>query len=351
MKKILLLVVFLLSAVASYIFWICTKSNTAFNTPTKAFILKTNNVGKDSILKELKNRYLVKDLQLFERVANAAGLWQNLHAGRYEFTHGMGTWAMVQMLKTGKETPVKLTIGRLRTKEELAGLIHKSYAVDSTQVMQFLNSPDSVMGFKVDTANVFTLIQPGVYSFYWNTPFKIMLEDFAERTTDFWNQSRQEKAVALGLTQQQAIILASIVEEETNKDSDRSLIASVYINRLAKNMRLEACPTIKYALKNFELNRIYEKYTLYPSPYNTYRNIGLPPGPICIPQAKVVDIVLNAPTTSYLFFVAKADFSGYHHFSDNYAEHARYAAAYQKALDVYMAKKQTNEKAGQTRLE
>jgi UPF0755 protein len=144
-----------------------------------------------------------------------------------------------------------------------------------------------------------------------------------------------------GLTTQEVYILASIVEEETNYASDQSLIASVYINRLRKKMPLQACPTIKYALKDFSLSRIYEKYLTIPSPYNTYQQSGLPPGPICTPQPATIDRVLHAPTTDYLFFVAKSDFSGYHHFSNSYAEHQRYAVAYQRALDTYQEKQKT----------
>jgi UPF0755 protein len=109
-------------------------------------------------------------------------------------------------------------------------------------------------------------------------------------------------------------------------------------------MPLQACPTIKYALKDFSLTRIYEKYLTFPSPYNTYQRTGLPPGPICTPQPATIDRVLHAPATEYLFFVAKSDFSGYHHFSNSYAEHQRYAVAYQRALDAYQQKSKKQNK-------
>jgi UPF0755 protein len=121
--------------------------------------------------------------------------------------------------------------------------------------------------------------------------------------------------------------------------SDKYKIASVYINRLAKEMPLQACPTIKFAMKDITITRIYEKYLSNPSPYNTYRKKGLPPGPICTPLPATIDIILNAPNTNFLYFVAKSDFSGMHHFSPTYEEHNRYAIEYQKALDIYMAKK------------
>jgi UPF0755 protein len=156
----------------------------------------------------------------------------------------------------------------------------------------------------------------------------------------FWsNNQRLEKAKALGLSKNEVYTLASIVEEETNKDADKTIIASVYQNRLKINMPLQACPTIKYAMQDFTITRIYDKYLTNPSPYNTYKNKGLPPGPIGTPSPKTIDLVLDAPHTDYIYFVAKADFSGYHHFSSNYAEHMKFAKEYQLKLDEYQAKK------------
>ncbi|HTB26799.1 MAG TPA: endolytic transglycosylase MltG, partial [Puia sp.] len=131
-------------------------------------------------------------------------------------------------------------------------------------------------------------------------------------------------------------ILASIVEEETTRKDDKPKIASVYLNRLASGMRLSADPTVKFALRRFDLKRVYEKYLLIESPYNTYLNAGLPPGPICTPSIESMDAVLNAPQTNYYYFVAKPDFSGYSNFAETYTEHIKNAKEYQKALDEQM---------------
>jgi UPF0755 protein len=144
----------------------------------------------------------------------------------------------------------------------------------------------------------------------------------------------------LNLTPAQVYTLASIVEEETNKNDEKGNIASVYMNRLNTGMKLSADPTIKFAMKNFSLKRIYDNYLKTPSPYNTYMNAGLPPGPICTPQAVTIDAVLNAPRTDYLFFVARSDFSGYHQFTSNFADHQKYAKLYQQALDTLIIHKQ-----------
>ena len=169
---------------------------------------------------------------------------------------------------------------------------------------------------------------------------KKILSRLKDEQQKFWNKNdRAQKAASLNLTQNQVYTLASIVEEETNKNDEKGNVASVYMNRLNKGMPLAADPTIKFALKDFALKRIYYGQLAMPSPYNTYRNKGLPPGPICTPSALTLDAVLNAPRTDYLFFVARSDFSGYHQFTSNFAEHDKYAKLYQQALNGEMAKR------------
>ena len=141
------------------------------------------------------------------------------------------------------------------------------------------------------------------------------------------------KAKALNLTPEQVYTMASIVEEETNAAEDKGKIASVYMNRMETGMKLQADPTVKFAMKDFDLKRIMQKHLTYPSPFNTYQNPGLPPGPICTPSIKTIDAVLNAPQTNYIYFVAKPDFNGYSNFASSYDEHMVFAKAYQQALD------------------
>jgi UPF0755 protein len=159
----------------------------------------------------------------------------------------------------------------------------------------------------------------------------------------FWNDERKAKAQRLNLTPEQVYTLASIVEEETNKNEDKGKIASVYINRLRKGMKLAADPTVKFAMRNFELKRIYHKHLAFSSPYNTYLNAGLPPGPICTPSIKTIDAVLNSPRTDYLFFVARSDFSGYSDFASTYQQHQVFAKAYQQALDSLVSSRQKDQ--------
>ena len=182
-------------------------------------------------------------------------------------------------------------------------------------------------------------VMPSSYNILWNAPFHTIFKTLYDEKQKFWTEDRKKKAAGLGLTAAQVYTLASIVDEETTKEEDKGKIASVYLNRLNSGMKLGADPTIKFALKNFDLRRIYEKYLFVQSPYNTYINKGLPPGPICTATEKTIDAVLNAPATNYLYFVAKPEFDGYSNFAATYEEHLRYAKAYQQALDTLMRRK------------
>lgn len=337
--RILLLIT--LAIVAGY--WLLFSPATNFSAKTQAFYITDSTTDKVSVLAEMEKMSIVKSTAVFSLVASPLGIWEKIRPGKYEVKKGQNLIEIARMLKNGRQAEVKLVINKVRTPEELAKLISKNFMADSSQIMQFITSNDSLKPFGVDTSHLFTLIIPDTYAFYWNASLQKILHKIADTQKQFWQRNnRLEKASAIGLNPEEVYTLASIVEEETNYDSDKLKIASVYLNRLHRGMPLQACPTIKYAMKDFTLTRIYEKYLVNPSPYNTYRYKGLPPGPICTPSPKTIDLILDAPKTGYLYFVAKSDFSGYHHFSDNYGEHNRYAKEYQKALDEYMVRKQQN---------
>jgi UPF0755 protein len=175
---------------------------------------------------------------------------------------------------------------------------------------------------------------PNTFEFYWNTSADKAFRKIEQGFARFWTDTRKSAAKARSLTPQQATILASIVEEESNKHDEQPNIASVYLNRMKKGMKLQADPTAKYAAGDFALRRITSAQTSIASPYNTYYVAGLPPGPICTPSPKTIDAVLAAPETDYLYFCAKEDFSGYHRFAASYADHMKNAALYQQALNA-----------------
>jgi UPF0755 protein len=224
-------------------------------------------------------------------------------------------------------------ITKLRTPEDLAKKIGAMFECDSSQMIGFMKNPDSLRSFGVDSNTVMAVVMPYTYSIRWNTTPKKLFQNFIIAFKNFWTDERKQKADSIHLTPVQVSTLASIIEEETNNKNDKPVIASVYLNRLAIGMPLQADPTIKYAMKDFKLKRIYHAFLNVASPYNTYSNKGLPPGPICTPSIETIDAVLNAPKTSYLYFVASSNFDGSSVFSSTLSQHLKNAKAYQQALD------------------
>jgi UPF0755 protein len=303
------------------------------------FYIKTG-ATYQNVKDSLANKDILKSTGLFDRVAKYLHYDKSVKPGKYKIASGMSLVNLIRMLRSGNQSPVNLVIIKLRTKEDFAKKIGENFESDSNTVINFLSNSDSISKYHLDTNTVLTAVIPNTYTFTWNTTMPKIFSKLCAEQQKFWNKERSAKANALGLSKKQVYILASIVEEETNMPDDKGKIASVYLNRLQNGMRLSADPTVKFALKNFGLKRIYFKYLSYPSPYNTYLNAGLPPGPICTPSIKTIDATLNAPATNYLYFVAKPDFSGYSNFAAGYEEHKKNASAYQQALDSIILLKQ-----------
>lgn len=182
-------------------------------------------------------------------------------------------------------------------------------------------------------ANLFSVIIPDTYEFYWNITPDEWLNKMHSESQRFWNDERKNRAVSLGLTIPEVVTIASIVEKETNKDEEKDIIAGIYLNRLKIRMPLQADPTVLFALQDFSLRRITGIHTSVDSPYNTYKNSGLPPGPICLPSVASIKAVLHAKAHKYLYFCAKEDFSGLHNFAETLDQHQKNARKYQAALN------------------
>jgi UPF0755 protein len=238
------------------------------------------------------------------------------------------------MLYLGQQVPVNMVIsGNIRTKDKLAGIVSKQIETDSVSVLNALN--DSIFLKELDFTpyNSILLFLPNTYNVYWNRDVKQLFRDMKKEYEKYWTSSRLDKLKSLGLTKEEAMTLASIVIEESAKYDELPNIAGVYINRLHISMPLQADPTVKYALGDFSLKRVLTIHTEFDSPYNTYVHKGLPPGPICIPDQKAVDAVLNYGKHDYFYFCAKDDFSGYHAFAKTLQQHNQNANAYRNALN------------------
>jgi UPF0755 protein len=340
MKKILLALFLILIIAAATIGWIVYGPATSFNDNYKIVLVEEQNTSKDNLIQLLKEKDIISNGFAFEQLGNQLKIWDRIKSGKFKVNNGESLLNIIRMFRNNKQAEINLVINKIRLPEDLAKLIGKNFSTDSATALSQLKNPAILAAINADSNSFLFNMLPNTYSFYWSTPVEKMLEKISVESKKFWDDNdRTNKATNLGLTPLQACTIASIVEEETNKDDEKGNIASVYINRMNKGMFLGADPTIKFALKDFTLRRILFGHLNVASPYNTYRKKGLPPGPICTPSKKTLDAVLNAPKTDYLFFVAKADFSGYHHFSSNFAEHDQYAKIYQKALTAYLAKK------------
>lgn len=275
---------------------------------------------------------VVKNIENFKWLAEKKRYSTNVKAGHYVLKNGMTNNELVNLLRGGFQTPVRLTFSNVRTKQQLAGIVSKVIEADSASIVGILNDNDKLSDFGFDTATIYSMIIPNTYEMWWNSDAYDFLKRMNREYNNFWNEKRKEKAQKAGLSPVEVSTLASIVDEETVREDEKPRVAGLYINRLNRNMRLQADPTIKFVLGDFTINRVLSKDLKIDSPYNTYLYAGLPPGPIRFPSVKGIEAVLNFEKHDYLYMCAKDDFSGYHNFSKTLRQHNIYAARYRNAL-------------------
>ena len=254
--------------------------------------------------------------------------------GAFKVNKGDSPFRVMRLLRSGAESGIRFTFNNVRTREEFAERWGSKFMMGKDEMLKTLNDPIALTGIGRTPDNVTAMLLPDSYEFYWDitpTEFLVKMKGFYDK---FWNEERLGKARKLGLTPDQVAVIASIVEEETAKADERPKVARLYLNRLKQNMPLQADPTVKYAIGDFTLKRITNAMTRTPSPYNTYVNPGLPPGPIRIPEKSSLDAVLDAPDHNYIYMCAAEDFSGYHNFAVDYGTHLANARRYQAALNA-----------------
>ncbi len=331
MRSIFKITLAIFIVIGSYFFW--NFLGPVVSAPKEKYFFITTGSNYEDVKKALIEKKIISNSIFFNWVSTLLKYPSHIKPGRYEFSGGENIIELVRKLKSGNQKAVRLVLTKLRTKEDFAKKIGENFETDSAEAIKFLLSNDSLSPYQLDTNTVMSIIIPNSYLLWWNGSFSKIFKRLKTQHDYFWEGKRYTKAVSLGMTPEEIYTLASIVEEETNMEKDKPKVASVYLNRLQKGMKLEADPTVKYAMRQFELKRILHGHLTYPSTYNTYMRKGLPPGPICTPSINTIDAVLNAPKTDYIFFVAKPDFSGYSNFSNNYNEHLKNAKLYQQALD------------------
>jgi len=287
----------------------------------------------EQVKESLVSGGFVRNIRSFDLLAKQINYPEHIHPGKYTINKGMSNYAIIRLLHSGRQTPVKLVINKLRKEQDFINLLGQNLEADSNVLKQMFHDPVYLAQFGLDTNTVMCAVMPNTYDFFWNTTADKAFRKIEKIYAHFWTPERIQQAKDHALTPQQAITVASIVDEETNKNDEKPKIASVYLNRLHKGIRLQADPTVKFAIGDFTIRRITGAHLQFSSPYNTYLNAGLPPGPICTPSVASIEAVLQAPATDYLYFCAREDFSGYHRFAATLQEHMQNAHLYQQALN------------------
>lgn len=292
-----------------------------------------SNPSLDQVVDSLLSAKIIKSPEKFLKHISLSK-YSSVKGGYYAVPKNITYRNLVKMLCFGQQSPVNIVIsGTVRTKNRLAGILAKQIEADSVSLLNALNDSLFLKELDFTPNNSILLFMPNTYNVYWNREVKQLFKDMKKEYDKYWTSDRCDKLKLSGLTKVEAMILASIIMEESSKYDELPGIAGVYINRLHKGMPLQADPTVKYAVNDFSLRRVLIAHTKFDSPYNTYIYKGLPPGPICIPERRAVDAVLNYEKHDYLYFCAKDDFSGYHVFAKTLQQHNQNASAYRNALN------------------
>ena len=343
-KKIILiseiaasLVLAILLAVAGYHAYRLMGSNFVSRDGEAHYVYVYPHTTLDSLLSTLQKDYTIgstRALKLHSKLMK----WTSeerpfVRTGRYLVPAETANLQLIRMFRSGDQKPIQLTFNNIRTREQLAARLGSQLMIDSAAIICKLEDDTYMQQFGLRKETAVCLFLPDTYEMWWDISADQLFKRMADIHDAFWNADRQAKAAALKLTPEEVTTIASIVEEETNRDEDKPIIAGLYMNRLRIGMPMQSCPTVKFALQDFGLRRITNEHLKTESAYNTYIHPGLPPGPIRIPQKKTIDFALNPIPSNYLYMCASAKFDGTHHFSSSYAAHAAYAAAYQRELN------------------
>ncbi|MBR4646419.1 MAG: endolytic transglycosylase MltG [Bacteroidales bacterium] len=333
-KKILItiiLCVILLAGIAGCIFFKTFFAENVLNR--EHVVVVPPGADFEQVMDTLRKHEVLKSEASFKKTAEVLK-YKTIRIGKYDISACRTNLDLVRLLRRGQHYPVKFTFNNLRTVDQLVERVGHKFFFEPEELSALLHDGSYLQKFGLSDTTAVCLFIPNTYELYYD----ITAEDFLERMSgyydQFWNNQRLRFADTIGLTPVQVATLASIVEEENMRPSEKAIIAGLYINRLNKGMLLQSDPTVKFAIGDFARKRILNADLQVDSPYNTYKYKGLPPGPIRIPEASTMDSVLHYRHHNYLYMCAKEDFSGYHNFTASAAEHARNAARYRAALNA-----------------
>lgn len=308
-----------------------THPNTAFSSLKKSVFIPSESTF-ENLLEVLVTDSIIADTASFLWVAEQKKYFNRVKPGHYIIEKGASNNDIVNLLRSGNQTPVKLIFNGARTPQEVAGKIAAQIEADSLSLLEALTSEDYAQKYGFTKDSYRTMFIPNTYEIWWNTNADGFVEKMAQEYKRFWNESKVAAAKEKGLSQSEVGILASIVKAETAMRTEAPIVAGLYLNRLEHGIPLQADPTLIYASGDFTIKRVLDKHKEIDSPYNTYKYGGLPPGPINYPELNYLTAVLSPEKHDYIFMCAKADFSGYHNFSKTLRQHNIYAREYVRAI-------------------
>lgn len=315
---------------------ICCSVNILVDEPDRLFI-----IPRGCTLHQLKNKLkkegYIKNETTFLLVAYLLRYNPRLAPGQYRLTKNMSNWQAVKMLRGAMQQPVKITFSTQSNKRSLVKQLVKHTGIEQEALRSLLNDAQRLATYGFTPENILTMFIPDTYEVYWTITAEQLLSKMYAAYQHFWNTTRRDKATKIQLSPIAISILASIVQSETNNLQEAAMIAGVYLNRLKRKMPIQSCPTLIHALKDKNKKTNFKRVLLHDtyinSPYNSYRNKGLPPGPIALPSVAAIDAVLNYVKHDHLFFSAKEDFSGLHYFTHSFEEHKKNASRYKRVLN------------------
>ncbi|WP_165020181.1 endolytic transglycosylase MltG [Dysgonomonas sp. ZJ279] len=318
-------------AVAGYVYSIIS---TGFNIKETVYVYVDSRKDYNALLEELESTTKVQSIGSFEKVASFLDYKTAMRTGKYAVTPDMTVLDLVRNLRNGHQVPVKIKFNNIRTKEDLTERISEQLMFTNDELLSILNDEKICADLGFNPQTIIAMFIPNTYEFYWDVKVDAFLAKMNKEYQKFWTQERLNKAKGIGLSPIEVSTLASIVEEECTYSDEYPMVAGLYLNRLHRGQALQADPTVKFAVGDFSLRRILNKHLEVNSPYNTYLNTGLPPGPIRVPSIKGIDGVLNYSKHNYLYMCAKDDFSGRHNFAVTFGEHQQNANKYRQALNA-----------------
>ena len=299
----------------------------------KVYIYVDKDDNVDSVLHKVEAVAEPAAMAGFRKAVSFKDYGSNIKRGRYELNKNASAWSFTNTLLRGEQTPLNVPIPSVRTLDRLAAAVGKKLELDSVTLLNKLNDPAVCKKYGFEPHTIAAMFIPDSYNMYWTVSVDEFLDRMKQEYDKFWNDERKKKAKEIGFTPNEVATLASIVTEETRNTAEKPTIAGLYINRLHKNMLLQSDPTVKFALKDFALRRIYNRMLTVDDPYNTYKYAGLPPGPIKIPMKEDLDAVLNYQHHDYLYMCAKETFDGTHNYARTMSEHNANAQRYYRALN------------------